>query len=172
MGSFDELNVIDVSHELYDDLVRVTKECYLKLALHIYKTYKTDDSFIREITEMWVADVLKEYNPVTMYVFEHEVDRKRSRFVESVIASVNKAEEIEKSLRYWSRMITQYAIDITDKAMLQAYKDDGITKVLWFTVEDERRCKKCRELNDKIFDIDKIPPKPHWGCRCYLKAYK
>ena len=59
-------------------------------------------------------------------MYLHEVDRKRSRFAESLIASDTKTKEVETALRYWSAMVTQYAIEVTDAAVKQAYIDDGI----------------------------------------------
>lgn len=62
-------------------------------------------------------------------------------------------------------------IDITDKAVEQAYLDNDVEKVVWVTIKDERRCVECRKRDGKIYDIAKVPPKPHLGCRCYLLPY-
>lgn len=168
--SFDEINVLSYSHEIYDELENITEKAYLSLAKHVYK--KHSKSRKTDIVELWLLGVLGEYNPVTKYVYLHEVDRKRARFAEALIASPTKAKEVDVSLRYWSAMARQYANEITDAAMLQAYKDDGVTKVEWITEEDERRCTTCAKRHGAIYDIDKVPPKPHIGCRCYLLPYK
>lgn len=105
------------------------------------------------------------------YVYMHEIERKCARFAESILASDNRAREVETALRYWSNMVTQYAIDITDKAVEQAYLDNDVEKVVWVTIKDERRCVECRKRDGKIYDIAKVPPKPHLGCRCYLLPY-
>ena len=167
--SFDELNVIQSSKALYDELLQITEECLLLIAKRAYADH--GGKVIGAITTAWLLDWLNDYDPVTKYVFAHEVERKCARFAESIIASTNKAAEIDIALRYWSNMVAQYAISVTDWAVLQAYLDAGVEQVIWVTVKDERRCKECRERHDQIYDIEKVPPKPHIGCRCYLLPY-
>lgn len=167
--SFDELNVLSSSKALYQELEQITEECLLMIAKQAYQAQ--GGKFVELITHAWLLGWLNQYDPVTKYVYNHEVERKCSRFAESVIASTNKAKEIDTALRYWSNMVSQYAIEITDKATEQAYRDNGVEQVMWVTVKDERRCKECRERDGKIYDIDKIPPKPHIGCRCYKIPY-
>lgn len=167
--SFDELNVIQSSKALYEELNKIVEECLLMIAKRAYK----DNSGINEdiIDVMWLHRQLDDYNPVTKYVYTHEVERKCARFAESIIASPNKAKEIETALRYWSNMVYQYAIHITDAAARQAYLDNGAERVVWVTVKDERRCRECLKRHNKVYDIDKVPPKPHLGCRCYIRPY-
>lgn len=167
--SFEELNVLQSSKALYEELLKITEECLLIIAKRAYQDH--DGQVFNAITHAWLLGWLNEYDPVTKYVFSHEVERKCARFAESVIASPNKAQEIETALRYWSNMVAQYAITITDKAVEQAYRDKGVEKVMWVTVKDERRCKACRERHGKIYDIAKTPPKPHIGCRCNTIPY-
>lgn len=167
--AFDELNVISSSKSLYEELEEITEESLLMIAKRAYTANggKSD----KVITSAWLLEWLNDYNPVTKYVYMHEVERKCSRFAESIIASDNPSAEIDIALRYWSNMVSQYAIDITDKAVEQAYVDNDVEKVVWVTVKDERRCRECRERDGKIYDIAKLPPKPHLGCRCYILPY-
>lgn len=168
-SSFDELNVIQSSKALYEELEKITEESLLLIAKRAYKNQS--GKVANAITAAWLLGWLNDYNPVTKYVYLHEVERKCARFAESYIASTNKAEEVKTALRYWSNMVSQYAIDITDKAVEQAYLDNGVEKVIWVTLKDERRCEECRKRDGKIYDIAKVPPKPHIGCRCYLLPY-
>lgn len=168
LTSFDELNVISASKSLYEKLEEVAEESLLLIAKRAYKDNGGKDS---SITTAWLLGWLNDYNPITKYVYMHEIERKCSRCAESILSSNNRSAEIEVALRYWSNMLSQYAIDITDKAVSQAYLDNDVEKVVWVTVKDERRCKECRERDGKIYDIAKIPPKPHLGCRCYLLPY-
>lgn len=166
---FDELNVISSSKSLYEELEKITEESLLAIAKRAYKT--NGGLYESSITHRWLLGWLNDYNPVTKYVYLHEIERKCARFAESILASNNPSAEIDVALRYWSNMVTQYAIDITDRAVEQAYSDNDIEKVMWVTIKDERRCKECRERDGKVYDINNIPPKPHWGCRCYLIPY-
>lgn len=169
LASFDELNVLQSSKSLYAELQELTIEGLLLIAKEAYKAQHGKLSEL--ITEAWLLGILNEYDPVTKYVYMHEIERKCSRFAESVIASSNKNKEIDTALRYWSDMVSQYAIEITDRATQQAYVEDGVEQVIWVTVKDERCCKECRNRDGKIYDIAKLPPKPHWGCRCYILPY-
>ena len=169
LTSFDELNVIQSSKSLYEELEKITEEGLLLIAKRAYKDQS--GKFADAISVAWLLGWLNDYNPVTKYVYMHEIERKCARFAESILASDNRAREIETALRYWSNMVTQYAIDITDKAVEQAYLDNDVEKVIWVTMKDERRCVECRKRDGKIYDIAKVPPKPHLGCRCYLLPY-
>ena len=125
---------------------------------------KDDDITIAE-----ALFLLSEYDPVTRYVYTHEVERKRMRLAEAYIASNGDSREVKKALRLWSNMIRQYSIAITDEALLLTYKKAGVEYVKWITEEDERRCGQCAERHGKVYRIDNVPPKPHMGCRCYFE---
>ena len=88
-----------------------------------------------------------------------------------MVASENKAAEVDSALRYWSAMTTQYAIITTDAATKRAYMDSGVSDVMWVSVKDDKRCKVCKSRDGKIYPIEDVPPKPHIGCRCYLIPY-
>lgn len=165
----DELNILSASRLLYEQLEESAEKAFLLIARDTYKKYGDKH---KQLDNDWVLDFLEEYDPVTKYVYLHEVERKQARFAESVIASRTRAKEVDTGLRYWSNMVKQYGISITDAALLQAYEDTGIKYVKWITTLDDRECKICRERNGKIYPIDDIPPKPHIGCRCYYQAYK
>lgn len=168
--SFDELNVIPLSHEIYDEALEVTKKEMTRLADLVYEKYRKPEveAETQALGAAWVLAALLMYNPVTKYVYENEVDRKRSRFAESLIASEQKPAEVDRSLRLWVSMNKQLADDITFDAMIQAYEDSGVQKVRWVTHPDDRRCKVCKARHGKIYPIDKIPAKPHMNCRCYV----
>lgn len=166
-ADFDELELVYFTHELYDKADIAVRKCLLTIARIAYIENGSKDNY-RGVDYFLIKEWLSEYNPVTKYSYVNEVDRKRSRFYESLLASTNKEEAINTALRYFSAMASWYAIDVTDKAVLKAYKDDGIEKVVWITTKDEKTCRKCNKHDGKIYSIDKIPPKPHINCRCYF----
>lgn len=164
--SFDELNVLKSTRLIYDELMQITEEKLLELAVYYYNgTVKNPKT---NIDREWLYLILDDYDPITKYVFLHEVERKRARLAESILASQNKSKEIDTALRYWSAMVAQYAIEVTDEAVKQAYVDDGVEMVMWVSMLDDRRCKECEKREGKVYDISNVPPKPHIGCRCYL----
>lgn len=168
---YDELNVISYSKELYTRIDELVKEAFLELAKSTAK--EVVDVAEELITMEWLLGILNEYNPLTKYRYETELERKRQRFAEAVIASnENKEDEIEKALNYISRMMSQYALEVTDSALQVGYEQLGIKEVMWHTEEDDKVCEKCKKMNKKIYPIDKIPIKPHWNCRCYVLPVK
>lgn len=171
---FDELNVIKQSKVLYDRLYKDAEEYLFMIAVRIYREAwnRTGKRGLRKgIKEDWVLDYLEETDPVTHYIFSHEVDRKRAYLEEAVISSTDIAEkqqELDKAMKKWTGMINQYAIGITDRATLQAYKDAGVEKVMWVTMHDTHVCEECEDRDGVIFPIDAVPNKPHYACRCEL----
>lgn len=151
----DELNVIQTSKEMYEELDSIARDSFLRIARRKYP----------KATKKWMNVILTGYDPVTGYVFTHELERKRARFAEGTIAGT----EDGTARRLLALMLAQYALEITDAAQLQQYREDGVRKVRWVSQEDARRCKTCKERHGKIYDVDNVPPKPHIGCRCLLE---
>ena len=166
LTSFDELNVIEVSREIYREVLRDVKQESSRLVKAVYKSHRENGETIssKDANALVLA-----YNPVTKYVFKNELDRKRARFAEGVISSDTPREEVELAKRLLIGMSKQFEDDVTFEAVVQAYKDDGVKKVRWITEVDERRCSECKSRHGKIYPIDKIPPKPHRYCRCYVE---
>lgn len=166
---FDELNVLNGSRKLYDEIEELAEDMLLDLARDVYYLYSGRRG---KYTRKDLRKVLNDYDPVTMYVYLHEIDRKRARFAESVIAAgknpAKRAQEIERGRNVWFRQVKQYAEELSDRAALDAFRDMGVKQVRWMTREDERRCNECKDLHGKVFDINRVPPKPHYNCRCWL----
>ena len=161
---FDELNVIKSSKTLYNDLNKLNKVVFLNIARECYSQYSDKDT----PSLAWVLAILGGYDVVTQYVYSHEVDRKRARFAESVIASGNQMLPFQRAYNLWYRQTEQYAVTIEDMATIKAYKDNGVKKVRWVTEKDSKVCSICRERDGKIYNIDNIEKKPHINCRCYV----
>lgn len=167
--SFDELNVIQVSHEIYDEALEITEREATRLVKSVYDSYRDSGSLPASEAQAFVLALMLAYNPVTKYVYKNEVDRKRSRFAEGVISSDTPREEVELAKRLLIALNKQFADDVTFDALIQAYADDGVEQVRWITAEDDRRCKECKSRHHKIYPIKNIPPKPHLYCRCYVE---
>ena len=165
--AMDELNVIRSSEKLYDTLAEANMTAFLKLARARYKdiTGKVADE---TISPEWLLLFLLGYNPVTEYVYENEVIRKRERFTESMISSANKLAVIRRATSLWLGQTEQYLVLVEDAAVLEAYKANGVKRVRWVTQKDEKTCSTCNPRNGITYAINKVPPKPHRNCRCYL----
>lgn len=167
VSDFEELNIILHSYDLYNELDNITREGLILLGKKDYIANGGDESDL-DIMIPFLLGLFVRYDPVTKYVYTNEVDRKRSRYAESLISSNTKVKEINYSLRLWSNMVRQYAIAMTDLSSRKAFEDLGYLRVEWVTEEDDRVCEVCEARSGKIYLIDKIPPKPHLGCRCYV----
>lgn len=166
---FDEINdlkaVTKIVEETYDDMDKTAQKYFKKIANH----------YCDDFEEFLLLDYLSTPSPITKYAYTKEVKRKAERLIEALIASKDKQEreqEVSKAERYWSREIDQYVVEITDLARLEQLRKQGFKKVRWVTLVDERRCAICRARHNQVYDIDKVPTKPHWNCRCYLVAYR
>lgn len=167
--SFDELNVIPKSHEIYDEAYKMVEQESSRLVKSVYGSYRKGESDNFDPVA-FVSALLLAYNPVTKYVFKNEIERKRSRFAEGVIASDTPREEIALAKRLLLGITSQFMDDLTFEGMIQAYADDGVKKVRWVTAEDDKRCKECKARHNKIYPISKVPSKPHIHCRCWVEG--
>lgn len=167
--SFDELNVISVSHEIYDEALKITEQEATRLVKAVYDSYRETGEITASDAHAFTVALMAAYNPTTKYIYRNEVDRKRSRFAEGVISSDTPREEVELAKRLLIAMNKQFADDATFEAVIKAFADDGVKRVRWITAVDDRRCKECKSRHYKIYSIDRVPPKPHLHCRCYIE---
>ena len=170
--SFDELNVINVipkTRELYSELESLNDKVFLEIANYYYQEAMKDKE--KKLSTQWLADILLGYDFITRYVYKHEVERKQAGLAESLMSSKTKLDNFKTARNLWWRQTYQYAINITDEALLKAYKDLGYKYVMWNTVIDGRECKTCRERNRKIYPIENAR-KQHYNCRCYWTPVK
>ena len=181
---FDELNaprITQVTTSLFDRMMRENKKQYLEVAKKAYADaiavavaagYK--DPGVNRIDEAWLLGLLAAYNFVSGYLYESEAERKRLRLAEQMMTAkeyLNRTlynDSLRRSANLWWTQTAHYMLDAVDTATLDGYRDSGVEKVLWNTNIDGRECKVCRERNGKTYDVDKVPPKAHRNCRCYL----
>ena len=167
MMAMDVLNVLQASRELYNKLDSSNRTAFLRLARARYAdiTGVEDEDLI---SPAWLLAILLGYNPVTEYIYENEVHRKRERFAESMVSSANKLAMIKRGMTLWLNQTEQYLVIIEDAAVLEAYKTLSVKRVRWVTQKDERTCATCGPMHNKTYNINSVPPKPHRNCRCYL----
>lgn len=185
---FDELNAIRITSEtvaLFERMLTENKKRYLEVAKKAYLDavalavaagYK--DPGGNKIDEAWLIGLLGAYNFVSGYLYESEAERKRLRLAEQMMTAreyLNRTlynDSLRRSANLWWTQTSHYMLDAVDKATLDGYRDSGVEKVRWNTNIDGRECKTCRERHGKIYAIDKVPPKAHRNCRCYLTPVK
>lgn len=176
-AKYDELNIIQSVTQLYRRQQEKARRRYYEVAFEGYligmylvemDVKKAQEMAEKAITPEWIDRLLTEVDPVTMYRFDTETERKAQRLAEILSASPTPSREIDRAAVIWSKQTGQYAINATDEAIKQAYIDAGVEMVMWVTARDERVCDECGPRDGKIYSIDEVPPKPHWGCRCVL----
>lgn len=176
LAHFDELNVIRHVNATYDESTQTAKRKYYEIAFDAYIGAMLEAKFSNKeamrlaeetITTDWVLDMLEEVDPVTLYAFLTETERKKQRLIEALAVAHNRNAEIDKALKYWTQQVGQYADNSVYRARYEAFMAAGVERVRWVTQEDNRVCGDCDELNGRIFDIEDVPPPLHYGCRCF-----
>lgn len=194
MADFDRINVIRIVLDLYETQRKKAKRKYLEIASEAYllglvlSEKDISDKTARNmaklaITDEWVDDLLNQTDFVTLYRFNTETERKAQRLIESlalvadentVHGMIGTPEEIrnllvDQALKQWTKQLGQYAINMTDAAIMQALDDAGVKGVVWVTERDQRVCADCHQLDGRWFPLDEVPAKPHWNCRCRVR---
>lgn len=193
LADFDRVNVVRDVLKLYREMARKAKRRYLEMGLEAYLLglEMLDDPpheqearrMAKEaITNDWVETLMNETDFVTLYRFNSEMERKAQRLIEGLATVSGKAGGkepwqtpvetrnmlIDQALKQWTKQLGQYAINVTDAAVIQALDDAGVAWVMWLTERDQRVCTDCHQLDGRVFAVDEVPAKPHLNCRCRL----
>ena len=177
--------IMDIRREckrLYKRLNRMNHEYFYDIWLYVYwdRYFEASPHGKRRTVDFkkYVDKWLASYDPVTKYVYDHEVERKESRLFEAVVADGASGSQrgleadYAASERLWTNMVRQYTIDIEDYAARTAYDDADVDRVMWMSERDNRVCEDCQALDGLVFRLDRVPDKPHYGCRCKLKPWR
>ncbi len=175
---FDELHIIREVTSVYDTAAVTARKRYRKIAYDgfieaLILCGMTDAEARREaakvMSERWVKEWLGEVDPVVRYQFDPETDRKKQRLIESLAIKPGRDAEIDRALKDWARQTGHFAIAAVDRARLDAFRAAGVEEVVWVSERDSRVCRHCRSLDGQRFGINRVPGKPHMGCRCWLE---
>lgn len=187
VAKWDELNVISAVNGIYSDVEQEAERQYLIIAQQAYKEAAREivavipaakKKLINLPTALFIVGLLSSYDTKTEYVYNHEVDRKRARLGEALVAinsgqavfnSNATREALRRAIVLMEGQMRNMADTVTDESRRQAFADAGVDMVMWVTQHDEKVCKVCRPRDGvkyKLFDI----PAKHRNCRCYLVA--
>ena len=168
---FDEINILPAVKKVYADAKRQMVKRYESIAVEAYRAALKragSDGKGKEPDDDWLLDMLEETDPVTLYQFFPELERKAVRLAEALEVPQSRQKEIDRALRYLSLQMSETAIRVTDEATMKGYLDSGVKRVRWVTREDERTCPVCGQRHNRIYPINRVPSKPHYGCRCEI----
>ena len=165
------------SHEVADELVRLFPMLFVKNDAELENDEKGKKLKPKTIypTNEYIDGLLGEPNPVTNYLYYPEAERKRSRLYEVVMVALltrNRVlyhDNLRKFSSLWHTQTVEYGITVIDKTRMKVLEINGIKKVKWIAEKDDKTCSICKERDGKIYDLDKIPPKPHYNCRCWIE---
>lgn len=186
---FDELSVANttkITVKMYERLIAQNRREYEDIvddAIEYALLFLSDDdkrTYLENGIEpkRFVEEVLTDYNPVTDYLYYKEADRKRMRLAEGILTAKEFRDRnllrriIKTSMDLWYTQSKQYAEDMADRTVIEVWERAGITMIAWITEEDDRVCETCDYLGHekdrtiKLYPIDRVPPKPHYNCRC------
>lgn len=192
-ADMDKMNTVRTVLALYRKQRKKARKEYLKVGLEAYLfgleltekeiTEATMLAMAEEaITEDWIDDILSETDFVTLYRFDSETERKAQRLVEGMAvvsdrdyrddagraSRFTRNDLIDQALKQWVKQLAQYAINVTDYAMIQAYQDAGVKEAEWEDAGDQKVCAECHSRAGQTYKLDEIPPK-HLNCRCRIK---
>ena len=167
----DELNIIREVNSTYAESLAMVERRFLEVAQKAYaRAYPGKRK--NPIDRDWLIEYLYTVDPVTLYAFFAEAERKKARLIEALAVTPNRNAEVDKALRLWTRQIGWSSISVVDEATVKAFEDAGVLRVMWVSKHDNRVCDECWERNGMIYEITKVPPKPHPNCRCKLRPVK
>ena len=131
-NGFDELNVLEVTRTLYDQLRKDNQDVFLELAQERYQEAEPHGEEPPDLA--WLLALLAAYNAVTKVIYDNDVDRKRQYTAEGINSSTGKVTEFRRGLHYWADLTATYGDIVTDESTLKAYQDSGVRRVKWHTV--------------------------------------
>ena len=160
---------------LYRDVFNIVKKEFTDILTPIYETIYDEaidmgfDGDIRNLDEAWIEEFFGAYNPVTKYVFSNEIERKKSRLFESLVAStLERHQSYNTAEKLLIKQVKQYAIDLEDAIAMVVYEDTGVKMVMWHAEHDHGTCGDCSELDGQIFKLKDVTDKLHYQCRCWI----
>ena len=95
-------------HKLYKDVTKIIKKELFAVVDYICKEIYDEalalgfDGDVRDLDEAWIEEFFEEFNPVTKYVFNNEIERKESRLFEALVSS---RRELHQSYTIFCRIL-------------------------------------------------------------------
>ena len=184
---FNELNaprITSLTKEMIERLLKSNRREFIKIA------QGAADEAAEDLKELglkvspiapdgkYVDGILREYNPITGYLYKAEADRKRARLAEALITALLIAsrsdyhKQLHRFADLWHTQTKQYGETMVDKARIDTFKKNGIKRVMWKAENDEKVCEECKARDGKIYLLSEYPGKAHYNCRCWLIPIK
>lgn len=162
---------------LYNNFIKQYTDVYTSIAIKDTKFFNQIDTSVVEqmINRIWCADGKTWSSRVWDNVSKLQQEL-NDGLIECVVTG-KKPSQLKKTLqdrfnvdyRRADTIVRTEMSHIQTTAAQQRYIDAGITEVMVWADEDERRCDECGELHEKVFPIHGTMPVPvHPNCRCSI----
>lgn len=185
LAGFDELNVVrtkELTKTIYERVDRMNRQHYADICEWtfewVYVQYGKDppDGDWTKVVDDW----LKGYDPVTKYVYDAELERKRLRLNEGILASREYQDRpgLEDVVRTAANLLLtqslQYGLDLIGEMEERAYEaaggEDGL--IQYHSCNDSRTCGECKGYDGQVFRASEAPRIPiHARCRCWYTRF-
>lgn len=166
-----ENGLLDWISDMYEKLRKQALRMFLRIGRHYYKKAGGEED---AVTEDWILLLMDEFDPVEKYKFNDEFERKKYRTFEAIWSSLIAKESPEKSIKtsrsLLNKQVSEKAVRVADMAELTAWEEIGVHHVQWIAHMDNRTCEECADRHLKIYTLDALPARPHYGCRCHIKV--
>lgn len=180
LAPWDELHITQAKRKteiLFKRIDRMNRKAYRELCEWVYEWVLLQ--YDREPEERdWtkvVDDWLKGYDPVTMYVYDSEMERKRLRLVEGILTAMETQDRqalTEVVRAAGSLLLTQslqYGLDLMGETERKTFEEtDEEEMLVYHACNDSRTCAECHADDGKVFRKSEAPRIPrHYRCRCW-----
>ncbi len=159
----------------YRDL---TPDGIAKLTTSVFTLIDTDAlDFTTNYNLVLVGDVSRELESgikrtilsgITTGKGVRDIVRDMGTVIENKESFRNAGSKVFTKAQYRMEMIARTEVlRAHNQGRIKFHREVGVQKLEWMTMEDERMCPVCGELDGKVFDIDRFPNQPrHPLCRC------
>jgi len=149
-----------------------------KLTTKAFQIVDTDAlDFLANYTTTLVGDVNRETTDGIMRTIRGAIATGKG--VDDIVRDLGEVVKDQESFRHAGTKVfskAQYRMEVIARTevlrahnlgKLKFHQAVGIQQLEWFTMDDERMCPICRDLDGKPFPIDEFPAQPaHPQCRC------
>lgn len=180
----DQYVIIEIVYACYADswntYVSALEQAYKRAYLSVLprgSPQRPTDAQANMLAKNAVQQHLSSYVTPEGYVPRSEWERKRARCHEAIIAATKAGKSpdsaIDSARNLAVGQMRQGSDDMTDAAVIDAYKALGVTYVRLVSKHDERVCSTCHHLDGEVYELDEAPDLPlHHRCRCIYVPYE
>ena len=182
LAGFDELNVIrvqSITESIWKRVDRFNRDAYAEMCEWTYEWVYVqygDKTPHKDWTKV-VDDWLRGYDPVTKYIYDRELERKRLRLNEGVLTTRETQDRpgltdvVRAAANLLLTQSLQYGLDLIGETELEAFHEapedeDALSR--YNACNDSKTCNECWKLNGKVVKVSEAPHIPqHYRCRCW-----